>query len=568
MIATPISEFDGLGDYLVLRGVLTDEALERVRARQEKTGSGTADTILSLGLATSADILPVLSELSGFPAIDIGETEIDREVACLVPEAFATAKRILPFRFEGTRAAVAMADPLDFPTVDELRLILGRPITPYLALAEDLAGATRAAFDVRQRTRSLLVDLNHEVEEKKEKEEAATPAHAVETDEAPIAKLVSSVVLGAVAAGASDIHIEPREFDVQVRYRVDGLLYDQMVLPRESLNSAMSRLKIVSGLDIAERRRPQDGRFSTRDDGGKEYDVRLSIMPTVYGEKACMRLLLRTGNVANIDTLGFLPDQQSRFDAFVAKPHGLILVTGPTGSGKSTTLYAALASINEPTLNINTVEDPVEYRLPGINQVQVNPKIGLTFATGLRTLVRQDPDVILVGEIRDRETAEISVQAALTGHLVLSSLHTNDAPGALVRLQNMGVEPFLIASAVIGVIGQRLLRTVCPFCREQETMTAEMAESLGLPGVPTPVFRGHGCKRCNNRGTKGRQAAFEIMAMSDGLRKAVLEGASGADVHRLACQEGMRTMRQAALQKVLDGKVPPEEIVRVFAHED
>lgn len=561
---TGIGDEQGVGDALVIMGAITESQHEKVLERVERMGCSYAEAAVSGGFIVPSEIGPHLEKISGFPFVDIADTEIDREASLLVPEPFALARRVLPYAFRDGRVLVAMADPLDFPTADELRSIVGRPIVPHLALGEDLANAIRRAFDVRHRTQALLEDM-----EKSAEQEVIKAAEVVEVEAAPIAKLVSSMVLGAVAAGASDVHVEPREHDVQVRYRVDGLLYDQMVFPYTSLNATMSRLKIISGLDIAERRRPQDGRFTTKDDSGKEYDVRLSIMPTVYGEKACMRLLLRTGNVASLDTLGFLDAQRKAFDDFVAKPYGLILVTGPTGSGKSTTLYAALSSINDPTININTVEDPVEYRLPGINQVQVNPKIGLTFATGLRTLVRQDPDVILVGEIRDRETAEISVQAALTGHLVLSSLHTNDAPGALIRLQNMGVEPFLIASSVVGIIGQRLLRKVCPHCIEEMPLLPELAQAMGLPmpeGKPPTVARGMGCKRCDGRGTRGRQAAYEVMTMTDGLRELILSGTSGSELHAKAVAEGMQTMRMAALQKVLDHTVPPEEVMRVFAH--
>ncbi|HWD38212.1 MAG TPA: GspE/PulE family protein, partial [Fimbriimonas sp.] len=328
-----------------------------------------------------------------------------------------------------------------------------------------------------------------------------------------------------------------------------------------------SRLKVMASLDIAERRRPQDGRLTTRDDRGGEYDVRLSIMPTVYGEKACMRLLEKANSIAHLDKLGFMPAQRALFDKFIRRPHGLILVTGPTGSGKSTTLYAALQSISDSTKNVNTIEDPVEYKLAGVNQMQVNPKIDVTFANGLRTLVRQDPDVILVGEIRDRDTAEIAIQAALTGHLVLSTLHTNDAAGALVRLQNMGVERFLISSAMVGVIGQRLVRNVCPHCTETLTIKPDEALALGLPEreEPTVVARGKGCRRCGGRGTSGRSAAFEVFGMSEGIRQLVLDGASSSTIADQVRYEGMATMHESAVDKVLELKVPPEELVRVFS---
>jgi type IV pilus assembly protein PilB len=352
---------------------------------------------------------------------------------------------------------------------------------------------------------------------------------------------------------------------------MDGLLHEQMIIPRAHAPATVSRLKIMSGLDIAERRRAQDGRFSTKGADGTNYDVRVSIMSTVYGEKVVMRLLLKSASWAVLNKLGFFPEQHALFESFIKRPHGIILVTGPTGSGKSTTLHAALHEINDPAININTVEDPVEYRLPGVNHIQVNPKIGVTFATGLRTLVRQDPDVIMVGEIRDPETAEIAIQAALTGHLVLSTLHTNDAPGALVRLQHMGVEPFLIASSVIGVVGQRLLRNVCPDCKQSVPATAEQIAAFDLPLVndrPPMLMKGRGCRRCANRGLKGRSAVYEVMGMSDAIRELVLTRASGDQIKDQAMSDGMSTMRSSGIRRMLEGKTSPEEIMRVLYVEE
>jgi len=438
-----------------------------------------------------------------------------------------------------------------------------------LALSADLNEAIKRSYDARDKVRNLI----HEIGETTTQlvEENTVDELIDQGQQAPIVRLVNSLVGGAVAAGASDIHLEPAEGSIRVRYRIDGVMYEQMTLPANHLPACISRLKIMGGLDIAERRRPQDGRFSTRDDNGREFDIRLSLMPTVYGEKACMRLLEKANALASVEKIGFFPEQRKLFESFIRRPHGLILVTGPTGSGKSTTLYAALQAINDSTKNINTIEDPVEYRLSGINQMQVNNKIGVSFAAGLRTLVRQDPDVILVGEIRDKDTAEIAIQAALTGHLVLSTLHTNDAPGALVRLQNMGVEPFLVSSAIVGIIGQRLLRNLCPYCRQEYTPNIDIAMAAGIPitdGKVPLMARPVGCKRCGGRGTKGRNATLEILAMTEKLREMVLQRCSGPELSVQAMKEGMIPMRESAVRKALDFQISLEEIVRVFSEED
>ena len=540
---------------------LVDEENLRLAVEGAKGAIGPLGESLVLSGSIDAALLrPYLEDAAGFPFMDLGEIEVDREVATQVPEALLFAKRALPFRMVDGEIHVAMADPLDLAVVDDLKARLKRTLVPHLAFPKDIEDATRRAFDARMKAQSVLSEFGAEAEAVVEEADN----HA---DDAPIVRLVNGVLSAAVASRASDVHLEPMEHEVRVRFRIDGVMAEQMTIPLGHLSACVSRLKVMSGLDIAERRRPQDGRFSTRDEHGHEFDVRLSLMPTVYGEKACMRLLEKKSSLASIERLGFLPDQQLIFKKFVKRPHGLILVTGPTGSGKSTTLYAALGSINDPAININTVEDPVEFKLAGVNQMQVNHKIGVTFATGLRTLVRQDPDVILVGEIRDQETAEISIQAALTGHLVLSTLHTNDAPGAVIRLRNMGVEPFLIASALVGTVGQRLMRSLCPQCREAYVPDEEEAMAAGIPLGET-MYRGVGCRRCGGRGTRGRSAAVELMAMSDGLRSLVLDGAASGEVYAKACAEGMRTMRESAVQKAREGIVSPAEIVRVFAQED
>ncbi len=556
-----------LGERLVKDGVLDESQLADAVLRQQQIGGFLGEVIVSMGFLTAAEIKPYLEEWTGFPFVDILEEEIDRDVVNLLPKATVVARLALPFREVLGRIHVAMVDPLDIETIDEYRAILNRPVDAYLALSNDVNDAIKRSFDNREKVRNLI----HEIGDTGSLAVDETTDELTEADQAPVVRLVNSLVGGAVAAAASDIHLEPQDGNVRVRYRIDGVMYEQMTLPMKNLAACISRLKIMGALDIAEKRRPQDGRFTTRDDSGREFDIRLSLMPTVYGEKACMRLLEKSNNLASIEKLGFFPDQRIAFEKFINRPHGLILVTGPTGSGKSTTLYAALNAINDATKNINTVEDPVEYRLSGINQMQVNTKIGVTFAAGLRTLVRQDPDVILVGEIRDKETAEISIQAALTGHLVLSTLHTNDAPGALVRLQNMGVEPFLVSSAILGVLGQRLVRNLCPFCRKEYQPSVDIARAAGfqiIDGKAPTLARPVGCRRCGGRGTRGRSAVIEIMSMSEGLREMVLQRCSGPEISTQAAKEGMTQMRESAIKKALDFQISLEEIVRVFAQEE
>lgn len=557
-----------LGDNLVQDGVITSEQLRQALSRQQLTGEFIGESLVSLGYVTPVQLGPYLEEITGYPFFDLGQEKIDLELARLIPEQFSRSKLVIPFREVNGKLHVAMADPLDLNVVDEIRAIVGRPMVPYLAMESDIAEAVRRTFDAKQRAQSVLEEMVDSLPVEPGSE--TLDSLVGQAEDAPIVRLLNSIMESAITAGASDVHIEPQERNVKVRIRVDGLLYEQMVIPQAHYSAVISRLKIISSLDIAERRRPQDGRLAIKDDGGRDWDVRLSIMPTIHGEKACMRLLeKKSGTGGDIAKLGFFDDQRQLFEKYVHRPHGMILVTGPTGSGKSTTLYTALQTINDPTMNINTVEDPVEYQLPGVNQMQVNPRIGVTFANGLRTLVRQDPDVILVGEIRDAETAEIAVQAALTGHLVLSTLHTNDAPGALVRLQNMGVEPFLISSAVIMVVGQRLLRMSCPNCKATAKLEDDLTLALGLPLEQGPYYvaRGQGCPRCGGRGTKGRSAAYEILPVTEDLRALVLQGKSGSELMIQAVQEGMMTMRESAIQKMLDFQVPPEEVLRVMAAE-
>jgi type IV pilus assembly protein PilB len=555
-----------LGDVLIADGVIDEHTLRQALEKQKQTGQFLGEILVGSGFVKAAVIGQYLSARTGFPFIDLSEQELEYSIARELPEAIARAKCVLPFASTAKTIRVAFADPLNLATVDELTARLGKNVSPFLALRSDIDDAINRVFSIRHKAESVLERLTTDFEDLSSDEDLEAAA-----EDAPIVRLVNNIVEGAISSGASDLHLEPNENNVRVRYRLDGLLHEQMIIPKNHAPATVSRLKIMSKMDIAERRRPQDGRFSTKGADGKEYDVRVSIMPTVYGEKAVMRLLVKSASWAVLNKLGFYPEQLERFESFIKRPHGIILVTGPTGSGKSTTLHAALHEINDPALNINTIEDPVEYRLPGVNHIQVNNKIGVNFASGLRTLVRQDPDVIMVGEIRDPETAEIAIQAALTGHLVLSTLHTNDAPGALVRLQHMGVEPFLIASSLIGVVGQRLLRNVCPDCKTMVPATNEQIETFGLKvekGEHPLIPKGQGCRKCSKRGLRGRTAVYEVMSMSEALRDNVLARSSGDVLKELAIAEGMSTMRQSGIRRMLDGKTTPEEIVRVLYVEE
>jgi type IV pilus assembly protein PilB len=557
-----------LGERLLVEGLIDASQLDRALAHQRESNLMLGEILVTLGFVTRAQIAPFLKEATGFQLVDLSCIAIDTELAASIPESLARRKRVLPFSQHNGVVRVAMADPLDLAAIDELQGRLRRRIAPFLSLQSDIEEAIGRIFSGGQTARLVLQEFaaSSEPEATLSVDELLTIAEG-----APVVRLVNSIVQSAIGAGASDVHIEPQETTVRVRFRQDGVLYDQMLFARSHLPALVSRVKVMADLDISEHRKPQDGRFVFRSESDGEYDVRVSLLPLIHGEKIVMRLLEKSCSVGSTTMLGLFEEQRELFENMLRRPHGIVLVTGPTGSGKSTTLYAALRLINDSTRNINTVEDPVEYQLPGVNQVQVRPQTGLTFAAGLRSLVRQDPDVIMVGEIRDLETAEIAVQAALTGHLVLSTLHTNDAPGALIRLQNMGVEPFLISSALIGVVAQRLLRTVCPHCSTRAAAPPYVLDALGVtaPDGETPMLvTATGCNRCGGRGMRGRTGAYEIMPMSDALRSLALKGASGPEIRAQAIAEGMATMRDAAFRKLLAGLTTFEEVTRVLFAED
>jgi type IV pilus assembly protein PilB len=553
-----------LGEQLVARGLLSEAQLRQALEQQKSDPTEMLGNILvRLGLVPRMTMARILEEVTGSSFFDLTQSETDPEVVRLLPEQMVRQRQILPIRMEGACVWLAMVDPLDLDALDAARLMLRRPIRPALVLSQDLQPIINKVFDVRERAEQALRELE-DLEDEAEGDDGGIS----QVDEVPIIRLVNSILDAAFVNGASDIHLEPQARDLRVRFRVDGMLYEQMTIPRANRDAAVSRLKVIAGMDIAERRRPQDGRI-TRSFQHTTFDLRVSTLPTVNGEKVVMRILDKSAMSATLEKIGFLPDELAEWRRLIGKPYGILLVTGPTGSGKSTTLYASLNQINDPAKNISTVEDPVEYQLSGINQTQVNVRAGITFASGLRTLMRQDPDIILVGEVRDLETAEVAINAALTGHLVFATLHTNDAPGAVVRLNNMGIEPFLIASSVLGIVGQRLVRRICENCKVWYEPEAALYASLGIESLrendePVRFARGAGCSECHHKGYRGRVAVFEILSVSDVVRGMILRQEPSSAIRDQAISEGMRPMRLSALRKVLMGITTPEEVARVL----
>ncbi len=558
-----------LGMRLVQSGLISETQLHTALEKQAATGWFLGETLLELGLITIESLAPHLEATTGAPFVRLTETLVDGQVARYIPEQMARTKLILPFYEQGDMIHVAFADPLDLTTADELRARLKKRIIPYLAMSQDMNEAFDRIFGNSFKTQTVVDEISLDTQGGNTAEGMDKESYN-DSDDAPVVRLVTSILDDAVLSGTSDIHIEPQEETVRVRFRQDGLLYEANVFQRHHLASMVRRIKIMGHMNIAERRRPQDGRFTYVASNNEEFDLRVSVLPVIFGEKIVMRVLRKTNNLTTIEKLGFTPDQKRTFNKLIHHPHGIVLVTGPTGSGKSTTLYAALSQINDSTSNISTIEDPVEYNFAGINQIQVNHQVGLNFSAGLRTLMRQDPDVIMVGEIRDKETAETAIQAALTGHLVFSTLHTNDAPSTIVRLQNMGIEPFLIASALLGALGQRLLRTICPNCKESYVGDRALMEQLGIHiamGETPLLWRGIGCQRCGGRGMKGRTGVYEMMNVTDAIRHLILERRSGNELYDQAVKDGMITMAQSASEKVRVGQVTMDEVVRVLFSE-
>jgi type IV pilus assembly protein PilB len=556
------------GEVLVEMGVLTPAQVEEAIAEQKTSRKRIGDIALSKGWCTKAKLMEALAMRLGVKYLDLTTTRVDPVTADLVSEKDARRYSAIPVSFVDEHTLlVAMADPSNIVAIDDLRILTGFDIEPAIATQDDIA---TLLANMKPKEDHIAEDLDAKGETGDE------PASQLElrdireqVDAAPVVKLVNGVLARAADEGASDIHFEPQAKDLLIRFRHDGVLHETMTIPKRLQQGVLSRLKIMADLDIAERRVPQDGRIGLVV-GGKPIDMRVASLPTVYGEKIVIRLLDRSNVMLRLEDLGFSDQALARYTRSYTKPYGACLVTGPTGSGKSTTLYGTLNILNTPEKNIITVEDPVEYRLAGINQVQVNNKAGLTFAAGLRSILRCDPDIIMIGEIRDKETAQIAVESALTGHLVLSTLHTNNAPGALSRLTEMGVEPFLTASAVDCVIAQRLVRKLCEYCKEPYPVTREMLERLNFPQRAVDdwnnvtLYRAVGCARCNHTGYKGRMGIYEVMPVSEAIERLIVERKSADEIMRVAMAEGMVTLRQDGLERVLAGKTSIEEISRVI----
>ena len=553
-----------LGDILRDMGLVSEEQIASALSRQKQTHKRLGQLLIDDGVLTELDLAKALAAKFGVTFLDLSDTPLEPAAAGYIDEKLARRYGAAPIRFlDDNTLLVAMVDPQNLLALQDLEIITGFSIQPAIASEEDIYGAIATIYRDRP-------DIDESAVEDAAFEEASGELADIReaTDEAPIIKLVNSVIAQSVDDSASDIHFEPQAKELMIRFRVDGVLHEIMSVPRRMQAGVISRLKIMAELDIAERRVPQDGRIGLMV-GGKPIDMRVATLPTVYGEKVVMRLLDKSNVMLNLSDLGFSQKALKRFEKSFTKPYGAILVTGPTGSGKSTTLYAALNILNSPEKNVITVEDPVEYRLTGINQVQVNVRAGMTFAAALRSILRCDPDIVMVGEIRDRETAQIAVESALTGHLVLSTLHTNDAPGALSRLTEMGIEPFLTSSAVDCVLAQRLARRLCPQCREPYTATKEMLRKNDFPPEvyerdDVVLYRAKGCSRCNTTGYKGRLGLYEVMIVSEAIRRLTVERKSADEISRVAAAEGMKSLREDGIDKVLLGMTSVEEIARVI----
>ena len=575
-----------IGELLLKEKRISPEQLQEALNYQRQHGGKLGFNLVKLGYVKDEEITALLSKQYGVPSIALAQFEIDPGVIKLVPADTAQKYQIVPLARSGATLTIAMTDPTNVFAMDDIKFMTGYNVEPvvasetavieaiarYYGKASGNAAAPSGPSALEVASKALeempIVGEAGDVEVLDELEEISAEMLAKQGEEAPVVKLVNVVLMSAIQKGASDIHIEPYEKELRVRYRIDGLLYNIMQPPMKFRDAITSRIKIMSKLDIAEKRLPQDGRIKIRfQDNGvpKDIDFRVSCLPTLFGEKIVMRLLDKDKLMLDMTKLGFESESLARFEANIQKPWGMVLVTGPTGSGKTNTLYSSISRINTPETNIMTAEDPVEFNLMGVNQVQVRENIGLNFAAALRSFLRQDPNVILVGEIRDFETAEIAVKAALTGHLVLSTLHTNDAPSTVNRLMNMGIEPFLVASSLNLVCAQRLVRRICKNCTEAHpTPAAALIQAGFSPEDAKTVVpnRGKGCEKCNNSGYKGRVGLYEVMEVTEELRELILVGASALELRRKAVEEGMLTLRSSGLRKVKDGVTTIEEIVR------
>jgi type IV pilus assembly protein PilB len=555
---------------LLKNKVITPEQAKEIEMEHKVTGSPVTTLVARLGVADENKILEILSNEYKIPTVDLNTINIDETLLRLIPPDIAKKYKVIPIGRKGRVITVAMATPYDMEILDDLKFITGFDIEPVLASEKSILDTINRAYGGENTLHKIVETLEEEfeiIEDKPEEPDVNELSALIE--EAPVVKLVNGIISEAVRRNASDIHVEPYEKFVRVRVRVDGVLHELMAIPYKLKDAVVSRIKVMARLDIAERRLPQDGHIKMKFPD-KTIDLRVSTLPTLFGEKVVMRILDKSNLTLDLSKLGFEEEALKNFLDAISKPYGLILVTGPTGSGKTTTLYSAINRLNSPDVNILTVEDPVEYDFPGINQVQVKEEVGLTFASVLRSFLRQDPDIILVGEIRDAETATIAIRAALTGHLVLSTLHTNDAPSAVSRLIDMGIEPFLVAASLNLVVAQRLMRKICSHCKEPAEIDEVILARIGMTKKDIEgkkVYRGKGCQRCNNTGYSGRIGIYEVMPVSPEIREMILRGVPIHEIREKAIEEGMITLRDAALRKFLRGLTTIDEVIRVTAEE-
>jgi len=566
-----------LGEMLIKAGLLTPQKLQEALEYQKTNGGKLGFNLVKLGLVKEEEITRVLSQQYGVPAINLSKIEIDDAVVKLIPSEVAQKYLIMPVSRTGATLTIAMMDPTNVFAMDDIKFMTGYNVEPVVASevaikeAIDRYYGSIHALELKKVMDEMAQedqDQSQNLELLEEEQEVDLAKLEAATEEAPVVRLVNLILTDSIKRGASDIHIEPYEKDFRVRFRIDGVLYEIMQPPMKLRDAITSRLKIMAKLDISEKRLPQDGRIKIKmklQGKNREMDYRVSVLPTLFGEKIVLRLLDKENLMLDMTRLGFEQESLTKFEKAIFKPYGMVLVTGPTGSGKTNTLYSSISRVNTPETNIITAEDPVEFNLHGINQVQMKEQIGLNFAAALRSFLRQDPNIILVGEIRDFETAEIAVKAALTGHLVLSTLHTNDAPSTVNRLMNMGIEPYLVATSVHLICAQRLVRRLCKECKEEVAMPPQALVDIGYGADEVGIvklFKGKGCQVCNNTGYKGRVGLYEVMEISDGLREMILTGASSIELKNKAQEEGMITLRGSGLRKIKAGLTTVEEVVR------
>ena len=569
-----------LGDLFVSSGLVSPEQMQQAldKQRQLKSQEQIGDVLVSMGLVTERDRVRCLGEQWGVPYTDLTDIRIEEDVTGTVTQELARRFKVIPIAREKNRVTLAMKNPLDIFAIDEIRLITGLEVEPVIATEEDIILAIGANYrtevNMSDAVDKVMRDIGEsEISISRDEDTEGSDGFSIEqlkelSSEAPVVRLANMIISRGIVDKASDIHIEPAKDSLRIRYRVDGILQDGMTLPKKAQASITSRIKIMADMDISEKRAPQDGRISATIEG-KPYDFRVSTLPAVFGEKIVMRVLDKSNISVGLNKLGLLPYTYDMFESMIQRTYGIILVTGPTGSGKSTTLYSVLSKLNSGEKNILTIEDPVEYELSGITQSMVNNRAGMTFAAGLRSMLRQDPNIIMVGEMRDQETAMIAIEAALTGHLVISTLHTNDAPGAVARLLDMGIESFMIASSVAGVLAQRLLRTVCAKCKESYSPPKDAIKRLGmnldlLDKGDVTFYRGRGCDTCKGSGYKGRVGVYELMPITDKVRELILARASSYAIREAAIEAGMRTLKDDAMEKILLGMTTLEESLRVI----